>query len=194
MEKGHLVKTCANADCKVHFGNRKKEEEQRLRWKAEKQAETRKAKQTVTLRHHILSEVLKRVKPPFGIEELRLVAQFVLRSLSHDLACRLAKRHDLQPSTKGQDWELADKARSLYKTTDGGALAALIFEAMLLALAANTTEPKEDLLADAARHYKVDVKALRSTVVKADKEKEQKQKVAKLAKGKNAPKAKASRK
>src|SRR5216683_3940452 len=119
MEKGRLVKVCANPDCKVHFANRQKEEEQRLRWKAGKQAENRKAKQTVNLRYRILAEVLKRVKPPFGNEELRIVAQFILRSLSHDLACRLAKRHGLESSKKEQDWELADKARSLYKATEG---------------------------------------------------------------------------
>jgi len=190
MEKGRLVKVCANPDCKVHFANRQKEEEQRLRWKAEKQAENRKAKQTVNLRYRILAEVLKRVKPPFGNEELRIVAQFILRSLSHDLACRLAKRHGLEPSKKGQDWELADKARSLYKTVDGAALAALIFEAVLLAPAGTATETKDDPLTDAARLYKVDVKALRSAVVKAEREKEGKQKAAKLQKMKAVRKPK----
>src|SRR5260370_15881014 len=93
-----------------------------------------------------------------------------------------AKRHELQPSTKDQDWELADKARSLYKTVDGAALAALIFEAVLLAPAGTATETKDDPLTDAARLYKVDVKALRSAVVKAEREKEGKQKAAKLQK------------
>jgi ParB family chromosome partitioning protein len=193
MEKGRLVKVCANPECKVHFGNRQKEEEQRLRWKAEKQAENRKAQQTVNLRHRILAEVLKRVKPPFGNEELRIVAQFVLRSLSHDLACRLAKRHSLQPSKKNQDWELAEKARSLYKTADGAALAALIFEGVLLAPAGNSAETKDDPLADAAKLYKVDVKGLRSAVVKAEREKEGKQKTAKVRKTKTVRKPKAAR-
>jgi ParB family transcriptional regulator, chromosome partitioning protein len=65
MEKGRLVKVCANAECKIHFGNRQKEEEREARWKAERQAANQKAKQTVALRHRILGEVLKRVKPPF---------------------------------------------------------------------------------------------------------------------------------
>ena len=193
MEKGRIVKICANPDCKVHFANRQKEEEQRLQWKAEKKAENRKAKRTANLRHRILAEVLKRVKPPFGDEELRIVAQFVLRSLSHDLACRLAKRHELQTSKKSQDWELADKARSLYKTTDGAALAALIFEAMLLAAAGSAAETKDDPLADAAKLFKVDVKALRNAVAKSEKEKEEKRKVAKPRKGKAASKPKAAR-
>jgi hypothetical protein len=46
-------------------------------------------KETLAFRYRLLAEVLKRVKPQFGGEELRMAAQFVLRSLSHDLACRL---------------------------------------------------------------------------------------------------------
>ena len=190
LEKGRLVKVCANPECKVHFGNRQKEEEQQLRWKAERQAANQKAKQTATLRHRVLAEVLKRAKPPFREEELRLVAQFALGTLSHDLACRLAKRHGLEPATKGQDWELAEKARSLYKTAEGAALAALIFEAMLLALAANTTESKDDLLADAAKLYKVDVRALRKETEKAEREKMLKRKATKAQKAKATGKAK----
>ena len=194
MEKGRLAKICANPDCKVHFPNRQKEEEQQLRWKGEKQAANRKAKQTVNLRHRILAEVLKRAKPPFGAGELRLVAQHVVGSLSHDLACRLAKRHGFELSKKGQDWELAEKARSLYKVTDGAALAALVWEAMLLALAAHSAETKDDLLTEVAKLYKVDVKALRRQTEKAEKEKEERQKAAKQREGKTVRKPKAARK
>jgi hypothetical protein len=95
----------------------------------------RNAKQTVNPRHAMLAEVLGRVKAPLGTEALRFVARFVLGSLSHDLACRHAKRHGLQPSKNAHDWELAEKARSLYKAADGTVLASLIFEAMLLAVA-----------------------------------------------------------
>src|SRR5258708_4734790 len=66
MEKGRLVKVCANLDCKVHFGNHQKEEEQRLQFKAEKKAASRKLKQTISCRHPLLADVLKRVKPQFG--------------------------------------------------------------------------------------------------------------------------------
>src|SRR5579871_2683908 len=193
MEKGRLVKICANPDCKVHFAHRKEEEAERLRWKAERKAENRKAKRNLNLRHRTLAEVLKRVKPPFGNEELRIVARFILRSLSHDLACRLAKRHGLQTAKKNQDWELAEKARSLFKTTDGAALAALIFEAMLLAPAGSAPETKDDPLADAAKLFKVDGKAVRNAVIKSEKEKQQKQKAAKPREGKAANKPKAAR-
>jgi len=193
MEKGRLAKICANPDCKVHFPNRQKEEEQRLRWKAEKQTANRKAKQTVNLRHRILAEVLRRAKPHFGSDELRLVAQHIVGSLSHDLACRLAKRHGFEPSKKGQDWELAEKARLLYKATDGAALAALVWEAMLLAVAAHTTETKDDLLTEAAKLYGVDVKALRRQTEKAEKEKDERQQTAKLRKRKTVRKPKAAR-
>jgi ParB family chromosome partitioning protein len=35
MDKGRLVKVCADPTCKIHFGNGHNEEKQRLRWKAE---------------------------------------------------------------------------------------------------------------------------------------------------------------
>ena len=193
MDKGRLVKVCADPNCKIHFGDRQQEEKQRLAWIEERKAANCNVKRTVNLRHRILAEVLKRVRAPLGNEALRLVARFVLGSLSHDLARRLAKRHGLEPSKKGQDWELAEKARSLHKTANGAALAALIFEAMLLAIAADSTETKEDLLTDSARLYKVDVKALRAAVAKAEKEKESKKKSAKLHKGKNGTKVRTDR-
>jgi hypothetical protein len=46
----------------------------------------------------------RRVKPPFGLDELRIVGRFVLHSLSHDLACRLAKRRGLANSKDAHDW------------------------------------------------------------------------------------------
>jgi ParB family transcriptional regulator, chromosome partitioning protein len=190
LEKGRLVKVCAQTNCKIHFGNRQQEEKQRLVWIEERKAANQNAKQTINLRHRILAEVLKRVKAPLGNDALRLVARFVLGSLSHDLACRLAKRHDLAPSKKGQDWELAEKARSLHKTADGAALAALIFEAVLLAVAGSSTEAKDDLLTDSARLYKVDVKTLRSAVLKAEKEKEEKKRAGKQREGKGSAKLK----
>jgi ParB family transcriptional regulator, chromosome partitioning protein len=167
MEKGRLVRVCANRDCKIHFGNRQKEEEQQRRWKEEQRTEKRRAKETVALRHSILAEVVKRVKTPLGTDALRLVAQYVLRSLPHDIVCRLAKRHDLRPSKEGQDWELADKARSLYKTAGETAVAPLIFEAMLLGAAANIHLDKSDLLSEATKLCEVDVKALRANVARA---------------------------
>ena len=141
----------------------------------EKAAANRKAKETLAFRHRLLADVLKRVKPHFGTEELRMVAQFVLRSLSHDLTCRLAKRHGLQNQKDANDWQMAKKARTLYKKADGAGLAVLIFEAMLLSPAGNASASKDDdPLADAAVLYKVDTKALRDAVAKAEKEKAEK--------------------
>ncbi len=195
MDKGRLVKVCADPTCKIHFGDRQQEEKQRLQWKAEKTAANRKAKETLAFRHRLLAEVLKRVKPQFGTEELRMVAHFVLRSLSHDLACRLAKRHDSQNPKDAHDWQMAEKARTLYKKADGAALAVLIFEAMLLSLAGNASASKDDdPLADAASLYKVDTKALRIAVAKAENEKAAKKNKAASRKEKTAPKAKIVRK
>jgi len=71
MNKGRLVKVCADPTCKIHFGNLQQEEKQRLQWKAEKTAANKKAKQTLAFRHRLLADVLKRVKPQFGTDELR---------------------------------------------------------------------------------------------------------------------------
>ena len=80
-----------------------------------------------------------------------MVAQFVLRSLSHELACRLAKRHGLQNPKDANDWQMAEKARTLYKKADAAALAVLIFEAMLISPAGSASANKDDdPLADAA--------------------------------------------
>ena len=63
MDKGRLVKVCADPTCKIHFGERQEQERQRLQWKAEKKAANQKAKQTLAFRHRLLADVLKRVKP-----------------------------------------------------------------------------------------------------------------------------------
>jgi len=104
LEKGRLVKVCADRTCKVHFREQQAEEKQRLQWKAGKTAANRKAKETISFRHRLMAEVLKRVKPQFGTEEMRMVACFALRSMPHEQACRLAKRHGLQNPKDPRDW------------------------------------------------------------------------------------------
>jgi len=195
MDKGRLVKVCADPTCKVHFGERHEQEKQRLRWKAEKTAANQMAKQTLAFRHRLLADVLKRVKPQFGTEELRMVAQFVLRSLPHDLVCRFAKRHGLHNPKDAHDRQMAEKARTLYKKADAAALAVLIFEAMLIGSVASATVNKDDdPLADAARLCKIDAKALRTAVAKAEKEKTRKKEEPRRTKSKCAPKARTTRK
>jgi ParB family transcriptional regulator, chromosome partitioning protein len=195
IDKGRLVKVCADLTCKVHFGERQQEEKQRLEWKAEKTAANQKAKQTLAFRHRLLADVLKRVKPQFGTEELRMVAQFVLRSLSHELVCRLAKRHGFQNPKDVHDWQVAEKARTLHKNADAAGLAVLIFEAMLLGPAGSTAVDKDDdPLTDAANLCKIDAKALRTAVAKAETEKVQKKANATEKKGKPAPRARTARK
>jgi ParB family transcriptional regulator, chromosome partitioning protein len=195
MEKGRLVKVCANPDCKVHFGNRQREEAQRLQFKAEKTAANRKAKQTISFRHRLMAEVLKRVKPQFGTEEMRMVACFALRSLSHELVCRLAKRHRLQNPKDPRDYQMAEKARTLYKKADAAGLAVLIFEAMFLGSAERTSESKDDdPLSMAAALFKIDTKALRANVAKEEQEKARTKAKNTVGKEKSQPKAKLDRK
>jgi ParB family chromosome partitioning protein len=194
MDKGRLVKVCADPACKIHFGERQDQEKQRLQWKAEKTAANQKAKQTLAFRHHLLADVLKRVRPQFGTDELRMVAQFILHSLSHELACRLAKSHGFQNPKDAHDRQMAEKARTLYKKADVAGLTVLIFEAILIGPAGRATANKDDdPLAEAASLYKGDAKALRSAVAEAEKEKARKKTETARKKGKSTPKPKTAR-
>ena len=124
-----------------------------------------------------------------------MVAQFVLRSLSHELLCRLAKRHGFENPKDVHDWQMAEKARTLYEKADAAGLAVLIFEAILIGSAGSTTVSKDDdLLAEAASLYKVDTKALRRAIVKAEQEKVQTKAQTTQPKEKPASKRKAARK
>lgn len=194
MDKGRLVKVCADPTCKIHFGERQEQERQRIQWKAERKAANQKAKQTLAFRHRLLADVLKRVKPQLGTDELRMVAQFVLRSLSHDLLCRLAKRHGFEKQKDIQEWQMAERARTLHEKADAAGLAALIFEAILIGAAGSTTVSKEDdPLTEAAGLYKVDTKALHRAVVKAEQEKVRTKTQTARAKKKPAAQRKAAR-
>jgi ParB family chromosome partitioning protein len=195
MEKGRLVKVCADRTCKVHFREQQQQDKQRLQFKAEKTAANRKAKQTISFRHRLMADVLKRVKPQFGTEEMRMVACFALRSLPHELTCRLAKRHGLQNPKDPRDYQMAEKARTLYKKADGAGLAVLIFESMLLGSAERTTENKEDdPLSIAASLFKIDTKALRASVAKEEQEKARKKAKKTAANEKPKPTGKLGRK
>jgi hypothetical protein len=132
-------------------------------------------KQIISFRHRLMVDVLKHVKPQLGTEEMRMVACFALRSLPHDLACRLAKRHGLQNPKDPRDYQMAEKARTLYKKADGAGLAVLIFEAMLLGSTERTTDRKDDdPLSIAAAVFKIDTKAIRASVAEEAKQKAQK--------------------
>jgi ParB family chromosome partitioning protein len=175
MDKGRVVKVCADRTCKVHFREQQQQERQRLQFKAEKTAANQKLKQAISFRHRLMADVLKRVKPQFGTEEMRMVACFALRSLPHELACRLAKRNGLQNSKDPRDYQMAEKARTLYKKANAAGLAVLIFEAMLLGSAERTTDNKDDdPLSIAAALFKIDTKALRAVAAKEAKQKAQK--------------------
>ena len=192
IDKGRLVKICADPKCRIHFGERQQQEKQRLRWKAEKTAANQKAKQTLAFRHRLLAEVLKRVKPQLATEELRLVTRFVLRSLSYELACRVARRHCRQEPRDARNRHIAEPARALEQKADAAGLAILLFEAMLVGPAGSVSIRREDdPLLEAAKLYKIDVKALRSVAAKSEKLKSQKKADAERANPKAASKTRA---
>ena len=67
---------------------------------------------------------------------------------------------------------MAEKARALYKKTDADGLTVLIFEAMLIGCAGSAIANKDDdPLTEAACLYKVDTRAMRAAVAKAEKQK-----------------------
>lgn len=128
---------------------------------AEQTALRKKTKRTLAFRHRLFTEVLRRVKSQFGSEEMRLIARFVLEALPHELACRLARRRNLQNPKEAHDWHLAEKARELYRKAEPAELARLLLEAILLGSAgASAPSKNDDLLAQAAALYKVDLKGL----------------------------------
>jgi len=177
LEKGRLVKICANRECYVHFANRKKEEEQRRRWKQDRTAENRKAKQVLIFRHRVLAKIVKRVKAPLGCEELRFVTRFVLASLSHDLAARLAKRRGLGNAKEPKDWQAVERIRTLYKKLEAADLVPLLFEAILLSSVGNVApDRRDDPLVTAAGLARVNVQAIRLAVAKEERKKEERKK------------------
>jgi hypothetical protein len=100
----------------------------------------------------------------------------------------------LQNPKAANDWQMAEKARTLYKKADAAALAVLIFEAMLIGPAGNASTSKDDdLLTGAASRYKVDTRALRAAVAKTEQEKAQKKNKAARKKERTAPKPKTAR-
>jgi hypothetical protein len=120
-----------------------------------------------------------------------MVAQFALRSLSHELVCRLAKRHGFHNPKDAHDWQMAENTRTLYKKADATTLSVLIFEAMLMNAAGSaTTDKNDDPLLDAAFLYKIDARALRTDVAKIGKEKARSKSETTRAKGKRGTKAK----
>jgi hypothetical protein len=90
---------------------------------------------------------------------------------------------------------MAEKARTLYKKADAAGLAVLIFEAMLLSSAERTTESKDDdALSIAASLFKIDTKALRTSVAKEEQVKARKKAQRTAGKEKPKPRAKLTRK
>jgi hypothetical protein len=171
MEKGRLVKVCADRTCEVHFREQQQAEKQQRQWKAQKWAANRKTKGTISFRHRLLADVLKRVKPHFGKEEMRMVAAFTLGSLPHEQACRIAERHGLGNPKDARDWQAAQKSRNALQKADTGGLARLIFETTLIGCVETTNEGKDDdPLSEAAGLFKVDTKPLRAAVAKGVKE------------------------
>ncbi len=177
VDKGRLARVCAEPSCKVHFAEQQQAEKQRLASKAQRAADNRKAKQTASFRYLLLAETLKHVRPQLNSDQLRLVARFVIATIPHEQAVRLAKRHGIEAAKNEHDWHVVEKARNLYKTAGPSELARLIFEAMLVGSAANGHPGKnDDLLSEAAKLYEIDVKALRVSIEKAEKKKPRKTK------------------
>jgi hypothetical protein len=85
------------------------------------------------------------------------------------------KKQKLAWATRPRDYQMAEKARTLYNKADAAGLAVLIFEAMLLGSAERTTDSKDDdPLSIAAAVFKIDTKTFRASVAEEAKQKAQK--------------------
>src|SRR6266550_1155263 len=93
--RGQVVKVCADADCRVHHGDRPSPQ-QLQRDRAQERKRIEKEKIAITARHRILAAILERVSVPLEKADLLKIAQHVLSSVPYNRLPLLAKRHKLE--------------------------------------------------------------------------------------------------
>jgi len=195
MDKGRLVKICADQNCKIQL------------WESARGRKTAAPVEGRKDRRKQESETDPRVPaPPLGRCAQASEAAIRSRGVAHGGAVCLAlpiARPCVPPRQASRftkpkdahDWQVAEKARTLYKKADAAALAVLIFEAMLLDPAGSVTVTKDDdPLADAATLYKVDTKALRAALANTERGTAQRKDKVTAAKAKPTRKRRTTRK
>jgi len=116
-------------------------------------------KLAITTRHRVLATILQRVSAPLKKADLRAVAHYLIGHLSYSQVPALAKRHKIdakKDSASAQ--ELLAKQVGTY---DEAELCKLLLEISLLDSAyQRSTASRDDVLADAAKRYRVDAEKL----------------------------------
>jgi len=153
-KRGQTVKVCADPNCRVHHPNTPSPQ-QVAKERADERKRVEKEKLAITVRHRILATILQRVSAPLKKADLLTVAHHLIGHLSYSQVPTLAKRHKVEAkkdSTSAQ--ELLAKQVDTYDETE---LCKLLLEISLLDSAyQRSTASRDDVLMDAAKHYRVD--------------------------------------
>jgi ParB family chromosome partitioning protein len=161
-KRGQVVKVCADPTCRVHHPNTPSPQ-QVERERAEERKRIEKEKLAITTRHRILAAILQRVSAPLKKADLLAVAHYLIGRLSYSQVPALAKRHKVETKKDSASaQELLAKQVSKY---DDSELCKLLLEISLLDSAYHrSTTSCDDVLADAAKRYRVDMEKLQKAV------------------------------
>jgi ParB family chromosome partitioning protein len=161
-KRGQVVKVCADPACRIHHPNTPSPQ-QVERERAEERKRIEKEKLAITTRHRILATILQRVSAPFKKADLLAVAHYLIGHLSYSQVPALAKRHKVEAKKDSASaQELLAKQVSGY---DEAELCKLLLEISLLDSAyQRSTTSRDDVLADAAKRYRVDTEKLQKAV------------------------------
>ena len=161
-KRGQVVKVCADPACRVHHPNTPSPQ-QVERERTEERKRIEKEKLAITTRHRILATILQRVSAPLKKADLLAVAHYLIGHLSYSQVPALAKRHKVEAKKDSASaQELLAKQVSGY---DEAELCKLLLEISLLDSAyQRSTTSRDDVLADAAKRYRVDTEKLQKAV------------------------------
>jgi ParB family chromosome partitioning protein len=161
-KRGQVVKVCADPACRVHHPNTPSPQ-QVERERAEERKRIEKEKLAITTRHRILATILQRISAPLKKADLLTVAEYLIGHLSYSQVPALAKRHKVEAKKDSASaQELLAKQVGNY---DESELCKLVLEISLLDSAYHrSTASRDDLLADAAKRYRVDTEKLQKAV------------------------------
>lgn len=185
IERGHIVKVCADPTCSVHFADRHTPNpEQMAKGREQRRKELERQKLETTVRHRTLAEVLKRVGSPLDRADLVLVASALLNKLEPMRKEVFARRHKLIDKTGSEVTfpQVQQAIAKLLRQADEAALSKLLIEVILLEVADHPSQSDTDALTTTAKRHRVDVVKVRKAVeqefaAKRDKQ-ESKQKTA----------------
>lgn len=187
--KGHVIKVCADNNCKVHYPDAPKPEDvQKQRTQERKRIEAQKVE--ITIRHRLLAQVIRKAPAPLGKTELELITMRLLDRLEYQRRVLIAKRHKLisGKSAESDHNEMVNGFKKMFKNADDKTFCSLILECLLIDSAYQVPVNGDDLLLTTAKRYRIDAEKLAKEVREEQTEKSKKR----AAKAKKANKASAA--